>query len=112
VIQDVGHADPIVDGICLAYERMVDNVVRNMRVQFDGATIEEAIPIVLAGGTTLIAGFKELFERTIEKVGLPFEVSEVIHAENPFYAVARGAMFRAMVEEAKLAKKGGTPAAE
>lgn len=105
VIHDIGHADPIIDAICLAYERMVDNVVKNMKIQFDGATIEEAIPIVLAGGTTLISGFKELFEKAVKRNGLPFEVSQVIHADNPFYAVARGAMYRAIVEETKLVKK-------
>jgi len=106
VVNDLGHANQQVDAICLAYERMVKNVVDNLAVQFASVRIEEPIPIVIAGGTTLITGFKQLFEETLKKVKLPFEVSAVIHPQDAFFSVARGAMYRAAAEEKKIAKKG------
>ena len=54
----------------------------------------EAIPIILSGGTASLKGFKDLWERQLnivrKKNPLPFEISEIRMAEDPFSAVAKG----------------------
>jgi hypothetical protein len=59
-----------------------------------------AIPIILSGGTASIKGFKELWEKELEKVQkrtpLPFDIKEVRMAEDPLGAVARGLLTYAL----------------
>ena len=52
--------------------------------------------IVLAGGTSLIPGFLELFKETINKYELPFEVSEIRMAKEPHTAISRGLLIKTM----------------
>jgi hypothetical protein len=61
--------------------------------------IAKPIPIVLAGGTVLPNGFKELFEKALKNVNLPIEISEVRIAEDPLNTTAKGAMVMALSEE-------------
>jgi hypothetical protein len=60
--------------------------------------ISKAVPIVLSGGTVLPKGFKELFERGLEKVNLPIPISGIRIAEDPLNTTAKGAMVMALSE--------------
>jgi len=106
VLRDVDNENQIVQGICLLYRSVVKNIVDNLVAQFDSTSFSEPVPIVLAGGTTLIEGFKDLFIKELSAAKhLPFEYSEVRHAEDPLFSVARGAMYRAQLLEAKRTKQ-------
>jgi len=49
------------------------------------------IPLVVAGGTSLVGGFIETFNEILNaQKDFPIKISEVRHAEEPLYAVAKG----------------------
>ena len=47
------------------------------------------MPIVVAGGTSLVLGFVERLKE-LTKEGFPIPISEVKHAEEPLFAVSNG----------------------
>jgi hypothetical protein len=61
--------------------------------------LNQAIPIVLAGGTCLPNGFKVKFEQLLRRISLPIEISSVRLAADPLRATARGALVNASVPE-------------
>ena len=71
-----------------------------MRGQLD---FPAPVPIILSGGTALVKGFKELWEKELDKVrkrnALPFQVKEIRMAKDPLGAVARGLLIYAMASE-------------
>jgi hypothetical protein len=62
-----------------------------MKSQLD---FPDAIPIILSGGTASLKGFRDLWEEELnrfkKKTPLPFKVTEIRMAKDPFGAVARG----------------------
>jgi len=92
------------------YEELVDYVLRNIVRKFEQTkrippTLDakmktaEAIPIVLAGGTSLPKGFPEMFRDRLEKINFPFKISEIIIAKEPLFTVAKGCLISAEAEE-------------
>ncbi|MHC4389732.1 MAG: disk-shape morphogenesis protein volactin [Planctomycetota bacterium] len=65
------------------------------------ASIEEALPICVAGGTASVPGFEEVFVRVLEEIEPPFEVADVSFASDPLTAVASGALVAAISAEKK-----------
>lgn len=81
--------------ISIYYESLLSYVVEKFKElyektpkkQLPNVTME--MPIVIAGGTSLVLGFVErLRELTAE--GFPVPVSEIRHAEEPLFAVSNG----------------------
>ncbi len=68
-------------------------------------SIDDPIEIVVAGGTSLVPGFLELFAEVAGEMDLPFDVKAVRHAANPLCAVANGALIAATSREKKLLAK-------
>ena len=54
-----------------------------------------AVDIVVAGGTSSIAGFDALFKEAIKNADLNIEVGEITRAENPTYTIAKGCLIAA-----------------
>lgn len=85
------------------YEDLVDNLVTALRRAITQAEklpkADQALPIVLSGGTAKPRGFKELFEKTLKAKPLPIAISEVRLAKDPLTATARGALVAAMYEK-------------
>jgi len=49
------------------------------------------IPLVIAGGTSLVGGFVEVFEQILRgQKDFPLKISEIKHAEDPIYSVSNG----------------------
>jgi len=59
--------------------------------------LNQAIPIVLAGGTCLPNGFKVKFEQLLQQVKMPLAISEVRLSADPLRATAMGALVAAWV---------------
>ena len=59
--------------------------------------LNQAIPIVLAGGTCLPNGFKVKFEQLLKEVKMPIAISSVRLARDPLRATAMGALVSASV---------------
>jgi hypothetical protein len=96
--------NPILSAVSLYYCRLIDYVVQHMFAYILRSPrlpkFSKAIPIVLAGGTSLAKGFTEHFRDTVEKYNsdedptfpskLPFEIKEIRPASDPLRAVAKG----------------------
>jgi hypothetical protein len=52
--------------------------------------LEEPVPIILSGGTSLPNGFLELYKTILSGYQMPFAISEVRRAKNPLTSVAEG----------------------
>jgi hypothetical protein len=61
--------------------------------------LREAVPIVLSGGTILTPGSRDKFASMLQKVKLPFKVSDIILSKYPLYSTARGAYLMAADRE-------------
>ncbi|MEI7635972.1 MAG: hypothetical protein WCJ37_01590 [Syntrophus sp. (in: bacteria)] len=59
--------------------------------------LNQAIPIVLAGGTCLPNGFKVRFEQLLKEVKMPIAISSVRLARDPLKTTAMGALISASV---------------
>jgi hypothetical protein len=83
------------------YRALIDYTIKRIIKEFDEKVdmeVDEEIPIVIAGGTSLPEGFVKLFSSILKGYELPFEVSEVRRAKNPLTAVANGLLVRTMAD--------------
>ena len=75
-------------------ERLGQEVSRTKKLpKFD-----EAIPVVVSGGSALAGGFQRELKAALKKVSLPFEISEVKLAEDPLNSTAKGTLMAATLE--------------
>lgn len=81
--------------ISIYYESLLSYVVEQFKELYEKTpkkklpNVTMEMPIVIAGGTSLIMGFVEkLRELTAE--GFPVPISEIKHAENPLFSVSNG----------------------
>lgn len=81
------------------YEELLMQLLKKLSDVMSAAdhlpVLAQAIPIVLAGGTSSPNGFKTKFERILRQVPLPIEISEVRIAASPLAATATGALINA-----------------
>ena len=61
--------------------------------------------MILAGGTSMVPGFRDLFEDQLKLARLPFDMGEVRMAEEPMTSVARGCLIAAVAEEEARARR-------
>jgi hypothetical protein len=86
------------------YKNLIEYTLDNITAQFARVrgqfSVPRAIPVVVAGGTSLAGGFINFFGEVLEtrRKKLPFEVSEVRHAKDPLGAIAHGLLLQAMQE--------------
>ncbi len=57
--------------------------------------LRQAVPIILSGGTVLAAGSRDKFASILQNVKLPLKISDIVLAENPLHATAKGAYLMA-----------------
>ena len=81
-------------------EYALDNIAQQFVMKGGHLTLNNPLPIVVAGGTSLVGGFMEFFEEVFEtkKKRFPIEISEVRHASDPFHAVSKGLLVLAQQE--------------
>ena len=87
----------VLEALYYYYKALVEYTVKKIIKEFvDKVDIEvdEPIPIVVSGGTSMPEGFVELFNDVIMTYDLPFELSEIRRARNPLTAVANGLLIR------------------
>lgn len=78
----------------------LDNISKKFKQTQNDTELQEAIPIVVSGGTSLAKGFLDLFKEVFEKQRkrFPIEISEIRQAEDPMTAVAQGLLVQALAE--------------
>jgi hypothetical protein len=87
------------------YDDLFSTLVQAMQKVF-GSTdkmprISDGVPIVLSGGSIMPRGAKEKFDRAMKEINLPVKISDIVVAEKPLYATAKGSLKMAM-EEGKV----------
>ncbi|MGD0616646.1 MAG: hypothetical protein ABSB67_03195 [Bryobacteraceae bacterium] len=84
------------------YDEMIRSLVEALREALTGAKslprLGRPIPLVLSGGTTLPAGFRERFEKILKEANLPVPISEVRLAAEPLHGSAKGALIAALTD--------------
>jgi hypothetical protein len=88
------------EAISIYYRELAKYTLTNIKDRFERAEnmpeFPDPVSIVLAGGTSMVKGYVELFRETVANMEFPLKVKEVRHAEDPFYSVAKGALFAAL----------------
>lgn len=92
------------EAIITYYRALIKYSIKQIAKKFKQAKsnvdLQEPIPIVISGGTSMPKGFLELFQEVFEKSRkrFPIEISEIRHADDPMTAVANGLLIQAMQE--------------
>jgi len=89
----------VLEAIEYYYSTMIATVVKKIITEFEEKVdldLDDSLPVVISGGTSLPNGFIEAFKSEFEKNELPFELSEIRRAKNPLTAVANGLMIKTM----------------
>ena len=89
------------NALIIYYEDLIMTLLNNLVGVLSRAEnlprLNQAIPIVLAGGTCLPNGFKVKFEQLLKQVKMPLAISGVRLAADPLRATAMGALVAAWV---------------
>jgi len=86
------------------YENLIDYTIKRIIHEFNDKVdteFDEAIPIIISGGSSIPGGFLELFQNTMNKYELPFQISEIRRAKNPLAAVAQGLLIKTLSDVRK-----------
>lgn len=92
--------------IAIYYKTLLKYLVSQIKYLYnekdkkDLPNLFEPIPVVVAGGTSLVGDFIEVLKETIEEEGnFPIPISEIKHAEQPLFAVSHGLYQAASLED-------------
>jgi hypothetical protein len=89
----------ILEALTYYHEALMNYTIKKFIKEFDEKVdleIEDDIPIVISGGTSLPKGFVQLFKSVLTNYELPFEVSEIRRAGNPLTAVSNGLLIHTL----------------
>ena len=87
----------VLEALFYYHKALIDYTVKRIIKEFDAKVdieVDESIPIIVSGGTSMPEGFVELFKDVISEYDLPFELSEIRKAKDPLTAVANGLLIR------------------
>lgn len=89
----------VIEALQFYYEDLLEYVIEQFNEEFknnaEDLDIEEDIPIIISGGTSLPEGFVEKFKEIFEDSSeLPFEVSDFRRATDPLYDVSKGCLIK------------------
>jgi hypothetical protein len=87
----------VLEALYYYHKALIEYTVKKIIKEFDDKVdieVDEAIPIIVSGGTSIPKGFLELFKDVISGYDLPFELSQIRRAKNPLTAVANGLLVR------------------
>ncbi len=94
--------DKVQQALTVYYEDMMLAVIGGLKDVLSKSRnvprLDRPIPIVVAGGSALPAGFRDRFEKLLGPGSLPIEISEIRMAGDPLHATAKGALVSALAE--------------
>ncbi len=92
--------DRLQNAITVYYHEMVAHLVESLRAQISSAQrlpkLEQSIPLVVSGGTSMPKGFLDCFTAALRGNELPIKLSEVRVSADPLNSTARGALMAAL----------------
>ena len=92
------------EALSFYYKELIDYALDNVMIEFQKVrskfSLNHPIPIVVSGGTSKAGSFLEFFKSVFarKRKKFPFEVSEIICAEDQLNAVAQGLLIQARQE--------------
>jgi len=93
-------SDRINNALTVYYEEMIVNLVEALRSHISAAQrlpkLDQAIPLVLTGGTVAPKGFLDHFGKILRAKDLPVRLSELRVSADPLNSTARGALMAAL----------------
>jgi hypothetical protein len=95
----------IIEALHYYYSSLVNYTIKKIISEFKEKVeveINDPLPLVVAGGTSLPKGFLNLFKTSLSSYTLPFQISEVRQPKNPLTAVSQGLLIRTMSDVKKL----------
>ncbi len=102
-------ADRVQNVLTVYYEDMIGTLVTSLRANLSSTLrlpkFDQAIPLVLCGGTAMPRGFLERFERALRSEEFPIPLSEIRMSADPLNATARGALVAAVQDSASTQAK-------
>lgn len=105
---DLGKQDSlskVESAMSIYYNHLIEYVIENMKQEISKQKrlphIENPIPIILSGGTSLPKGFADRFKRILKTSRFPLEVGDVRMASQPIRSVTKGALVAASADESK-----------
>jgi hypothetical protein len=96
----------VLEALTFYYQELIDYVLKIFLKEFNRKAadleVDEQLPIILSGGTSLPNGFIELFNKRFESFkNFPYDISEVRRAKNPLFDVAEGCLMYALWDQKK-----------
>ncbi len=91
----------VLEALFYYHEALIDYTIDKIIKEFNRTVdieVDESIPIIISGGTSLPKGFASLFKSIILSKDLPFNISEVRRAKNPMTAVANGLLVKTIAD--------------
>jgi len=90
------------EAVVLYYRNLIEYVLTNLAKRFrlaqDVPSFTEPVEIVLAGGTSLVGGFVDIFAQELKKVEFPLQVAGIRRADDPLTSVVRGCLIAAALD--------------
>ena len=80
-------------------EYVLKNLAERFRVAQDVPSFTDPVEIVVAGGTSMVGGFVEVFADELKKVDFPLRVRSIRRAKEPLTSVARGCLIAAALDQ-------------
>lgn len=91
------------EAVVLYYRSLIQYVLRNLKQRFEVARdvpqFEDPVEVVVAGGTSLVGGFVEVFAEEIQKTRLPLQIAGVRRADDAISSVVRGCLIAATLDD-------------
>ncbi len=91
------------EAVVLYYRNLISYVLRNLKQRFqlarDVPQFNDPVEVVVAGGTSLVGGFVEIFAEELQKVEFPLQIAGVRRAEDAFTSVVRGCLIAAALSD-------------
>ncbi len=91
------------EAVVLYYRNLIEYVLRNLAQRFriaeDVPSFRDPVEIVVAGGTSMVGGFVDIFAEELKKVDFPLSVASIRRAEDPLTSVVRGCLIAAALDQ-------------
>lgn len=106
-LDKVDMNDRVQAALSIYYDEMISRMLHLITKKFIdiNSTISGAVEIVVSGGTSMVPGFINRFEKVLSQTEMPFKVWRVRQSKTPFYSTAQGACVRAIADQQKQDKK-------
>jgi len=92
--------DRTANALTVYYQEVISNLAATLHAHISATQrlpkLDQAIPLVLSGGTAMPKGFLEQFSAALKSQDFPVKLSEVRLSTDPLNSTARGALMAAM----------------